>query len=179
MKAIETKHSLWLGSWTDPVHSTRKARKAAVNHNPINAALWALSGFDLTCGKFADLREDLTRRYPDTTDPLHTAMDAALSAYLKERSLSLRLDNNCGRDEIDRLADAAVGGRDVNATAMKAVRCANTAGAYHTMVPITEYAITLAAVSSHGPAPFNRFADIIDECYAQMFRTGHDIARQT
>lgn len=165
---MKTVGSPFLGFFTDQARHARNARKAAMNHDPINAALWAIAAFDTTLAKFADIREDLALRYPDNTEPLRVTIDNAIGTYINEQATQLREVNNLNEKQVDEIANNKIQARNINKTAMMALSCATHTNNYHLMVNIVAYTITMAALSSYGPAPFHRFADVIAESYEQF-----------
>lgn len=171
MPVTETVSNPWLGFYFNSANAARNARKAAMSHDPVNAALWALSGFDTTCGRFADLREDLASRHPDPHEPLRQSIDVALCSYANEQSSQLRLVGGYSEQQIDDIANNLLQRQHINKAAMQALACGSRANTYHAMVALTQYAITLAAAGNFGPAPFRRFADMMEECYRQLYKT--------
>lgn len=127
--------------------------------DPINAGLWALAGFDKTCGLLADLREDIHAKHANDV-ALVRSIDTLISVYLEYEAEKLTRDLTGHIDEIiaevlpaDSLTSVV---RDCAALTDKPL-----------LIEISGYAMHLAALSNYGQAPWRRFAAIIDACVAE------------
>jgi hypothetical protein len=146
--------------------SGQRATMAAMRHDPVNAALWALASFDPALVHFAELREK-TSRSPklDTRDEeLENALNRALTVYLDGQIDMLRQAANINIRDFNEIVDEALGS-DPNIIGMRAAQCSDDP----LMMQLVSYALHLGTLTGHARAPWKRFSRTIEDCYAQHF----------
>lgn len=123
--------------------------------DPINAGLWALAGFDKTCGLLADLREDINTKHVNDV-ALVRSLDMLISIYLERAAEDLAK----GFDDADMVINDAL----PEAWVKRIVGGCADLSDKPLLIEIAGYAMCLAALSNYGVAPWRRFAVIIEEC---------------
>lgn len=144
-------------------------RTGTVKPDGINAALWALSGYDLVLSHFCQLRRELMR--PSTFDK-----EASLASV--DRALLLYMGNMCAeltkaasitdapigiKEAFDKVVSEVVGDDKVTRTMYQLIALsgqdAELAGG------VTSYAVTLTVLGSYGTAPWVRFAGAVEDLF--------------
>lgn len=146
--------------------SQHRAKIAAMNHDAISAALWALAGFDTALIHFAELREKFGDR--DEEDPLRISLDRALSVYVEGQCQELLRGAEITTDEANILVEQRIG--DPAEVAMHVLACSSDPLA----MELFAYALWLGSITAHGIAPWKRYAWTMADCYYKK----HPLAAQ-
>lgn len=137
----------------------RFAREGKQHVDPINAGLWALAGYDPALMHCAEMRERIQAASED--DPQRISLDRFVSVYLEAQCQTLA-------------AAAGVEGRDINTHLSEAIGETSMATTTYfavgstrdpLMLEVVCYAMYLGSFTAHGLAPWNKFAQVIADCF--------------
>lgn len=124
----------------------------------INAGLYALAGYDPALVHCAELRERNAHR--GEYDILRVSLDRFLAMYMEAQGRELAMANNMAPYETHRFIDETL--KDNLATT---TFFAVGATSDPLMLDVLTYAMYLGTLTSHGLAPWNRFATVMAECF--------------
>lgn len=140
--------------------SDARAKIAAMNHDAVSAALWALASFDPALAQLAELREHFLHvRKLDEEDPLRITLDRLVSVYVEGQCRELLNGAEITTDQANLLVEQRIG--DPSETALHILGCTDDPLA----MELNGYALWLGSLTAHGTAPWKRFAATMADCY--------------
>lgn len=144
--------------------SQQRARMAVMRQDPINAALWSLSGYDPALIHFAELRERVSKntKLSSADEELEVALDRALSVYLESQNNTLQQAAGVDLKELNTLIGDRLGD-GVNTTSIQAIALTHDP----LILELFGYALRLGVLTGHSDAPWRRFAAVMAECFEQ------------
>jgi hypothetical protein len=133
---------------------------AAMNHDPITAGLWALSGYDPALVHIAELREHFAHLGED--DQIRITIDRLLAVYVEGQCRELLAGAGITTQEADNLVTEHI--EDADATILHILACTQDPLG----VEVFGYAMWLGVLTAHGLAPWRRFAAVMADCHSQL-----------
>jgi hypothetical protein len=130
---------------------------SAMSHDTITAGLWALSAYDPAMVHLAELREKFARL--DEEDPIRVTIDRLIAVYVEGQCTELLSATGITTREADQLITERIG--DTSNVAFHVVACTSDPLA----MEIFAYALYLGVLTSHGDAPWKRFAAVMADCH--------------
>jgi hypothetical protein len=143
-----------------PRSSEVRAAMAAMNHDPITAGLWALSGYDPALVHIAELREHFAHLGED--DQIRITIDRLLAVYVEGQCRELLAGAGITTPEADRLVTERIG--SIDTTTRHILDCTEDPLG----LEVCAYAMWLGTLTSHGLAPWRRFAAVMADCHSQL-----------
>lgn len=146
--------------------SDARARIAAMNHDAVSAALWALASFDPALAQLAELREHFLHvRKLDEEDPLRITLDRLVSVYVEGQCRELLNGAEITTDQANlfveqRIIEAEEAPKP-DEVAFHILACTSDPLA----MELNAYALWLGSLTAHGTAPWKRFASTMADCY--------------
>lgn len=138
--------------------------KAVQAVDPVNALLWALSGFDTALVHFAELRQKL-QAYPSFdlygNDNTTVSLDRALSTYVEKQCETLCLAQGVPLSEVQTTFDAMI----TDGSATRAFFDILGATDDSLGVELVTYAMYLRCFTAHGEAPWSRAIAVATDCF--------------
>ncbi len=140
--------------------SFHRAAIAAMNHDTVNAGLWALAAFDPALVHLAELREHF-QRLPEE-DLLRVTLDRLTSVYVEGQCRELIHAAGITTEEALEIMINRLGGN--TDTMYHAVACTD----HPLAIELLAYAQHLGSLTAHGDAPWKRFAAVMADCHSHL-----------
>lgn len=140
--------------------SQARAAIAAMNHDTVNAGLWALAAFDPALVHLAELREHF-ERLPEE-DLLRVTLDRLTSVYVEGQCRELVHAAGITTDEALEIMTNRLGGS--SETLYHIVACTD----HPLAIELLSYAQHLGSLTAHGDAPWKRFAAVMADCHSHL-----------
>jgi hypothetical protein len=142
------------------ISSQVRAAIAAMDHDAVNAGLWALAAFDPALVHLAELREHF-KRLPEE-DLLRVTLDRLASVYVEGQCHELLVASGITTQEARALLLDRLGMGDD--TMGHILDCTD-----HPLgVELFSYAQFLGVLTAHDTAPWKRFAAVMADCHAHL-----------